>query len=124
MEVSPKVNHPNFRESVLLGRTAASSREVQKIVDELKEKFEGKSYHVIRKNCNTFTNAVCEALLKKKIPGWVNRLANMGKAMIEIQDFVMIRPYDPMYEVCPNKLGVQGVKDKNPFGTGKGIAIG
>lgn len=79
MEVTPKTNHPNFRESILLGKTSLSPKEINKIIDSLRDKFPGDSYDVIRKNCNTFTNCVCEAILHKKIPGYVNRLANWGK---------------------------------------------
>jgi hypothetical protein len=52
---------------------------------------------VIRKNCNTFTNCVCEAVLHKKIPGFVNRLANMAKIFYEIDDFFRMRPYNEKY---------------------------
>ena len=56
MEVQPKVNHPNFRDSILLGVTTYKYREIFDMLDNIKEKFPGNSYHVIRKNCNTFTN--------------------------------------------------------------------
>lgn len=82
MEVSPKVNHPNFRETILLGVTTYKYREIYSILDGIKAKFSGNSYHVIRKNCNTFTNCFAEALLHKPIPAWVNRMANMGKGML------------------------------------------
>lgn len=59
MEVSPKVNHPNFRESISLGKTSLAPHEIHKIIDSLRDRFPGNSYDVIRKNCNTFTNCVC-----------------------------------------------------------------
>ena len=82
MEVPPKVNHPNFRESILLGKTTIEYKEIFRIIDELKDKFAGNSYHLTRKNCNTFTNCVSEAILNKSIPGYVNRLAKIGKAFL------------------------------------------
>lgn len=98
MEVAPKVNHPNFRETILLGVTTYKYREIFDMLDNIKEKFPGNSYHVIRKNCNTFTNCFADALLHKSIPSWVNRMANIGKGMLEIQDFFGMRPYDRKYE--------------------------
>lgn len=33
MEVAPKVNHPNFRESILMGKTTASYKKIESIID-------------------------------------------------------------------------------------------
>ena len=68
------------------------------MLDNIKLKFPGNSYHVIRKNCNTFTNCFSEALLHQPIPSWVNRMANIGKAFMEINDFFAMRAYDVRYE--------------------------
>jgi hypothetical protein len=57
VEVTPKTNTPNFREAVLLGKTMKSMREIIKILDDLKDAFPGNSYHISRKNCNSFSNA-------------------------------------------------------------------
>ncbi|KAJ4848652.1 hypothetical protein Tsubulata_023503 [Turnera subulata] len=34
-------------------------------------KYHGDTYHLIAKNCNHFTNEVCQELTGKPIPGWV-----------------------------------------------------
>lgn len=124
MEVSPKDNHPNFRQSVLLGTTSLTPSEIHKIIDSLRDKFPGDSYDVIRKNCNTFTNCVCEAILHKKIPGYVNRLANLAKVFYEIDDFIRMRPYNPKYEVSAKALGVEARRKENTFETGSGVLVG
>lgn len=41
--------------------------------------FNGNSYHLIKKNCNHFSEAVCQKLLSKSIPSRINRLAYWGK---------------------------------------------
>jgi hypothetical protein len=97
MEVSPKVNHPNFRESILLGVTTHSNREIYSMLDNLKAKFAGNSYHVIRKNCNTFSNCLSEAILQKPIPAFVDRMAGIARAFTSIGDFFAMIPYDPRY---------------------------
>lgn len=52
----------------------------------------------MRKNCNAFSNALSEALLGKKIPGYVNRMASLGSVFLDIDDFIRMRPYDGKYE--------------------------
>lgn len=99
IEVTPKTNTPNFKEAILLGKTTKNWREILKIIDKVKEAFPGNSYHFIRKNCNSFSNALAEALLGKGVPGYVNRMAGIGSVFLDIDDFVRMRPYDPKYEV-------------------------
>lgn len=36
------------------------------------------SYHLVHKNCNSFSDALVKALLNQSIPVWVNRAANMA----------------------------------------------
>ncbi|OVA01195.1 PPPDE putative peptidase domain [Macleaya cordata] len=78
-EVEPK-SCPGFvfRRSVLLGSTDMSRSELQSFIEHLSGKYHGDSYHLIAKNCNHFTDDVCQRLTGKPIPGWVNRLARLG----------------------------------------------
>lgn len=48
-------------------------------MENLSGKYHGDTYHLIAKNCNHFTDEVCLRLTGKPIPGWVNRLAKLGK---------------------------------------------
>jgi hypothetical protein len=66
---------------------------------------------------------VSEAVLHKPIPGWVNRMANIGKFVMEIQDFIGMKPYDLKYEVNAAELGVV-TKNTNPFEGSEGVVIG
>lgn len=100
MEVAPKVNHPNFRETILLGKTTLSYREIYNMLDSIKEKFPGNSYHAIRKNCNTFTNCFSEALLNQPIPSWVDRMAGIARFFLVAQDFIAMRPYESKWETA------------------------
>ncbi|XP_068159655.1 deubiquitinase DESI2 [Drosophila tropicalis] len=68
--------HCRYRESVLLGYTHFSSEEVQRIVEQLGQLYTGDCYHLIRNNCNHFSNSLAKILCDRGIPGWVNRLAH------------------------------------------------
>ncbi|GER25717.1 PPPDE putative thiol peptidase family protein [Striga asiatica] len=66
-----------FRRSILLGSTDMSRSEFRSFMEHLSNKFHGDTYHLISKNCNHFTDEVCQRLTGKSIPGWVNRLARV-----------------------------------------------
>ncbi|RDX99398.1 DeSI-like protein, partial [Mucuna pruriens] len=78
-EVEPK-NCPGFifRRSILLGTTNMSCSEFRSFMECLSSKYHGDTYHLIAKNCNHFTDEVCQQLTGKPIPAWVNRLARVG----------------------------------------------
>ncbi|TKY55483.1 DeSI protein [Spatholobus suberectus] len=67
-----------FRRSVLLGGTDMSYSEFRSFMERLSAKYHGDTYHLIAKNCNHFTDEVCQQLTGKPIPAWVNRLARVG----------------------------------------------
>ncbi|KAG4188474.1 hypothetical protein ERO13_A08G167300v2 [Gossypium hirsutum] len=67
-----------FRRSIVLGSTNLSRSEFRSLMEQLSQKYHGDTYHLIAKNCNHFTNEVCMQLTGKPIPGWVNRLAQLG----------------------------------------------
>ncbi|KAL1371133.1 deSI-like protein At4g17486 isoform X1 [Arachis hypogaea] len=66
-----------FRRSVLLGTTDMSRSEFRTFIEHLSSKYHGDTYHLIAKNCNHFTDEVCQQLTGKPIPAWVNRLARV-----------------------------------------------
>eukprot|EP00293_Proteomonas_sulcata_P010542 CAMPEP_0184298358 /NCGR_PEP_ID=MMETSP1049-20130417/9194_1 /TAXON_ID=77928 /ORGANISM="Proteomonas sulcata, Strain CCMP704" /LENGTH=151 /DNA_ID=CAMNT_0026608475 /DNA_START=39 /DNA_END=494 /DNA_ORIENTATION=+ len=61
-----------------MGETDKSSNDVRSELSALGDYFQGNSYHIVLKNCNHFSDALCQRLTGNKIPGWVNRLANLG----------------------------------------------
>lgn len=67
-----------FRRSILLGSTDMSYSEFRSFIERLSAKYHGDTYHLIAKNCNHFTDEVCQQLTGKAIPAWVNRLARVG----------------------------------------------
>lgn len=67
-----------FRERVDIGYTNLSPQEVQDAVQEMGEVYKGNAYHLLQRNCNTFSNDLCKRLTGKEAPAWVNRLAGIA----------------------------------------------
>ncbi len=67
-----------FRLQLVLGEVHATSSEVERVVDGLRSTWLGDQYHILTRNCNSFSDELCIKLLNKRIPGWVNRLAGLG----------------------------------------------
>ncbi len=80
----------HYRESIILGQTFCSQKEVNAIIQKLREsKFGGDNYHLAHRNCNHFSETFATALIwgnelldegatnprLDKFPKWVNRLA-------------------------------------------------
>ncbi len=68
-----------FRESIELGSFEGGSAEVSSAISDIRDEFGPDRYNLIRRNCNHFANALVWRLLKRTIPGHVNRLANIGQ---------------------------------------------
>ncbi|CBJ48730.1 conserved unknown protein [Ectocarpus siliculosus] len=67
-----------FREAVNMGSFTGGSSSLSRAIDSLREEFGPDRYNVLTRNCNSFSSALCEELVGKPIPGYVNRLAWMG----------------------------------------------
>jgi len=67
-----------LKESVLLGRTTLSPREVHLKVVALGEEWPGNKYTLTGRNCNHFAEALSTALLGRNVfPHYVNRMAHL-----------------------------------------------
>jgi hypothetical protein len=64
-----------YRQSIVVGETAYSKREVEQIIRTIAVEYPGTSYSLLYNNCNHFSNDLCQRLCGKSIPKWINRLA-------------------------------------------------
>ena len=67
-----------FRETIFMGDFKGTSRDLDRIIDELRTLFTGDSYDVLQNNCNSFSEALVQRLCHRSIPSYVNRLAGIG----------------------------------------------
>ncbi|RLN67252.1 hypothetical protein BBJ29_007276 [Phytophthora kernoviae] len=61
-----------------MGFFDGSSQEARQLAFSLSSDFEGGTYNLFTKNCNTYADALCQLLLNKSIPAYVNRAAYFG----------------------------------------------
>jgi deubiquitinase DESI2 len=73
-----------LRETILLGETWNKPTDIQDILSLIKSKFDGNAYNVLTRNCNSFSNYFCKSIFGYNIPGYVNRLAGIGKCFSPI----------------------------------------
>ena len=72
-----------FRDRIELGSFDGGSAELTAVLDRLRSNgFGADEYHLVRKNCNHFANALVWALLRKPIPPHVNRLADVANCFV------------------------------------------
>eukprot|EP00403_Amphidinium_massartii_P016510 CAMPEP_0178422620 /NCGR_PEP_ID=MMETSP0689_2-20121128/27268_1 /TAXON_ID=160604 /ORGANISM="Amphidinium massartii, Strain CS-259" /LENGTH=329 /DNA_ID=CAMNT_0020044191 /DNA_START=44 /DNA_END=1033 /DNA_ORIENTATION=- len=73
----PKCSSPEhvYRESITLGSTALSPREVLELLRDMSKEWAGSDYNLIRHNCCNFCDALSSRLGLGGIPAWVNSLA-------------------------------------------------
>jgi len=69
-----------FRCQLEMGSFDGGMKELNNALDELRHNggFGGNNYSLVRRNCNHFCNALLWQLLKRPIPSYINRLANIG----------------------------------------------
>lgn len=80
--------HPDhaFRETLSMGYTTLSPREVTQILEEMKVEWKGNTYNVLTRNCHSFSDAFCRRLGVAPLPNWVNELADTGRQTSEFFD--------------------------------------
>lgn len=92
----PKAEPPGgtFRCEILQGFTLSDQTEVEAILRRASEEFLGTSYNLLTKNCNHFTQFLCQKLTGRSGPGWLNRAASIGVALPCVVPREWIEPPD------------------------------
>lgn len=91
-----------FKTSLLHGFTLRPDDEIDEIIREASEEFEGRSYNLLERNCNHFTDWLVEKLTGRKAPSWLNRASRVGLALPCVVPRDWIAP--PEYEDAGGEL--------------------
>lgn len=61
-----------------MGSIEMSQQEVDALLTDIGGKYTGRSYNLLFRNCNHFSEELVQILCAKPVPGWINRLALLG----------------------------------------------
>lgn len=75
-----------FRETLSMGFTHFSPKEVIQIIEEMQLEWRGNTYSVLSRNCHNFSDTFCRLLGVGRLPQWVNDLADAGTHTAEFLD--------------------------------------
>lgn len=92
----PGVEPPGgiFKCEILHGFTFSAQHEIDAIIRMASEQFLGTAYNLLTKNCNHFSQYLCQKLTERPGPGWLNRAASIGVALPCIVPRDWIEPPD------------------------------
>lgn len=86
----PKGNTSHYyRQSIPMGPTKLSRREVSEMIQEMKPLWIGKDYTLLYKNCCDFSGDLCRGLDVGQLPGWLRSAAGAGG---RIEAIVQLKP--------------------------------
>ncbi|KAK9421567.1 putative PPPDE domain-containing protein [Seiridium cardinale] len=91
-----------FKTEILHGFTFATQAEIDSIIKSTSEDFSGTNYNLLTKNCNHFTQTLCERLTGRRGPAWLNRAAQIGVALPCVVPRDWLEP--PDYETAEGAL--------------------
>lgn len=79
----PQTDPPGgtFKMEILHGFTIAPQVEIDRIIRQSSEEFQGIAYNLLTQNCNHFTSYLCQKLTGRPGPPWLNRAASIGVAL-------------------------------------------
>lgn len=100
----PRTEPPGgtFKAEILHGFTVRPQEEIDAILKEASEAFQGTAYNLLNKNCNHFTQYLCEKLTGRSGPAWLNRAASIGVALPCVVPRDWIAP--PDFETADGEL--------------------
>ncbi|CBX92716.1 hypothetical protein LEMA_P054220.1 [Plenodomus lingam JN3] len=99
-----------FRQAVLHGFSFRPAEELEAIIQEASQEFQGTSYNLLTKNCNHFTSYLCERLTGRPAPSWLNRAASIGVALPCVVPREWIAP--PEYDTADGELLDEDFEDE------------
>lgn len=91
-----------FKQAILHGFSFRPAEELETIIQEASQEFQGTSYNLLTKNCNHFTSYLCERLTGRPAPGYLNRAASIGVALPCVVPREWIAP--PDYDTADGEL--------------------
>ncbi|KAF2276022.1 DUF862-domain-containing protein [Westerdykella ornata] len=99
-----------FRQAIVHGFSFRTAEEMDSIIQEAMQRFQGTSYNLLTMNCNHFTSYLCQQLTGRPAPSWINRAASIGVALPCVVPREWIDP--PDYVTANGELLDEDVEDE------------
>lgn len=101
-----------FKKCISMGTTKYDKKTIYRVIDQLGKQFSGVNYHLLKKNCNNFSDEFCKRIIGKGIPKKYNRIARIINAIPLFYNFFSeqrftFRNTDISIDNISNKLNVQ-----------------
>eukprot|EP01064_Diplonema_japonicum_P026247 TRINITY_DN3765_c0_g4_i1.p1 TRINITY_DN3765_c0_g4~~TRINITY_DN3765_c0_g4_i1.p1 ORF type:complete len:418 (+),score=51.97 TRINITY_DN3765_c0_g4_i1:60-1313(+) len=81
--IQPKTATPHFMKQIVLGETRLSQMDLYlSVIKPIQTEWTINTYHVMKRNCNHFSDFFCQSLNLKRPPAWVNRAARWGDTLV------------------------------------------
>ncbi|CAI2171881.1 16086_t:CDS:2 [Funneliformis geosporum] len=77
-----------------MGETEVPKEIFLEYIEELRESYTADKYHLLDKNCNTFSNGLCDFLIGRNIP---DHITNLPAEFLSTQMGRQLRPYIESY---------------------------
>eukprot|EP00930_Biecheleria_cincta_P004411 TRINITY_DN105326_c0_g1_i1.p1 TRINITY_DN105326_c0_g1~~TRINITY_DN105326_c0_g1_i1.p1 ORF type:complete len:655 (-),score=97.63 TRINITY_DN105326_c0_g1_i1:34-1998(-) len=74
----------HFRETIALTPSKLGRGEIAAIIQEMSDRWQGRTYHLLRRNCCHFADELCQKLGAGRIPEWTHRIAGIGGKAAEV----------------------------------------
>ncbi|BAM83050.1 hypothetical protein, conserved [Cyanidioschyzon merolae strain 10D] len=97
-----------YRQSLEFGPIIVTATEARERFRRVCEEFTGSSYHLLDKNCNTFTARVVYDLTGQKLPSWINRTARWASVFRCLLPPELAQPQSvPSAEMLPSSHALE-----------------
>lgn len=87
------------RQTIDMGTTDLTEKEIEELLLTLSDEFTGTSYNLLSRNCNHFTEEFVKRLNDKTVPYWINRAAKLGNMFPCVVPWEWIQPPELSQEV-------------------------
>lgn len=80
---SPKSNNGYVhRETIDLGSTFFSEKEVSRIIESMRDRWRSEDYNIMQCNCTHFCQDLCDKLRVRGLPPWLTSAAQLGSNLL------------------------------------------
>ncbi|KER20799.1 hypothetical protein T265_10736 [Opisthorchis viverrini] len=110
----------SYKSTIEVGHTDFTETDIALILEDMGPQYRGDQYHLLRRNCNHFSDSFIQILCGASLPKWINRLASVGAKLPFIERTI------PRVWLTPRSLEELNISDADfqsgsSHGNGKSV---